>query len=88
VTSVTEVIVVGEQKVAAPGFLKKERVMSLVRSANQTTDLKQRDDGFIRNYGFILALICMVLALLVASAIFTPAPVGSGITSELTTVGP
>jgi hypothetical protein len=38
--------------------------MSLVHSANQTTDLKQRDHAFIRDYGFILALICMVLALL------------------------
>jgi hypothetical protein len=62
--------------------------MSLVHSANQTTDLKQRGHGFIRNYGFILALICMALALVVASAIFKPMPVGSGITSELTTVGP
>ena len=41
------------------------------------TDRKQRD------YGFILALVCMALALVVASAIFAP-----GITSELTTVGP
>ena len=46
------------------------------------TDRKQRD------YGFILALVCMVLALVVASAIFTPAPVGAGITSEITSVGP
>ena len=30
----------------------------------------------------------MVLALLVARAIFTPAPVGAGITSEITSVGP
>jgi hypothetical protein len=55
--------------------------MSLVYRTNQTTDFKQRD------YGFILVLICMALALLVASAIFTPAPIGSGIASELTTVG-
>ena len=37
---------------------------------------------------FILVLFCMVLVLVLASVIFTPAPVGSGITSELTTVGP
>jgi hypothetical protein len=30
----------------------------------------------------------MVLVLTVASAIFTPAPVGTGITSEITSVGP
>jgi hypothetical protein len=41
------------------------------------TDRKHRD------YGFILALVCMALALVVASVIFAP-----GITSELTTVGP
>ena len=46
------------------------------------TDRKHRD------HGFILALVCMVLALVVASAIFTPAPVGAGITSEITSVGP
>jgi hypothetical protein len=56
--------------------------MSLLYSTHQKTDLKRRD------YGFILALVCMALALVVASAIFAPAPVGSGITSELTTVGP
>ena len=39
-------------------------------------------------YGFILALVCMALALVVASAIFTPAPVGAGVTSEITSVGP
>ena len=47
----------------------------------QNTDLKHR------NYGFILTLGCMALALLAASAIFAPAPVGSGITSEITTIG-
>jgi hypothetical protein len=44
------------------------------------TDRKHRD------YGFILTLVCMVLALVVASAIFRPAPVGTGI--EITSVGP
>ena len=39
-------------------------------------------------YSFILVLVCMALAVVVASAIFTPAPVGSGIASEITTVGP
>jgi hypothetical protein len=56
--------------------------MSSLYHTYETADLKHRD------YGFILALVCMALALVVASAIFTPAPVGSGITSEITTVGP
>jgi hypothetical protein len=55
--------------------------MSLVHRTNQTTNLEQGD------YGFILVLICMALALLFASAIFKPAPVGSGIASEITTAG-
>jgi len=56
--------------------------MSSIYHIHQSTDLKRPD------YGFILALVCMALALVVASVIFTPAPVGSGIASELTTVGP
>ncbi len=41
------------------------------------------------DYRFILALFCMALAITVASIIFTPAPVGSGVvTSEITSVGP
>jgi hypothetical protein len=39
-------------------------------------------------YSFFLVLVSMALALVVASAIFTPAPVGAGITSEITSVGP
>ena len=61
--------------------------MSLVGHINQRSDLKQRDHSFIRDYGFILALIGVVLALVVASVTFTPAPVGTGITSEVL-VGP
>ena len=41
-----------------------------------------------RDYGFVLALICMALALVVASAIFTPAPVGTGINDQIWFVGP
>ena len=46
------------------------------------TDRKQRD------YGFILALVCMALALVVASAIFTPEPVASRISDEILLLGP
>jgi hypothetical protein len=65
-----------------PGISNQEVIMSLLYHTHQKTELKHRD------YGFILALICMALALVVASEIFAPAPVGSGITSEITTVGP
>jgi len=54
--------------------------MSLLYHTDQKTDLQDRD------YGLILALVCLALALAVASAIFKPASVGSGIISEITTV--
>ena len=56
--------------------------MSLLYPTQERADLKQRD------YSFILTLICMALAVVVASAIFTPAPVGAGVTSEITSVDP
>ena len=78
-----------------PGVPNQEGIMSSLFHAHQKTDLKRTDytdfyddkakRDFIR---FILILFCMVLVLVVASVIFTPAPVGSGITSEITTVGP
>jgi hypothetical protein len=49
---------------------------------------KQRADRKHGDYGFVLALVCVALALVVASAIFKPAPVGGGIASEVTFVGP
>ena len=57
--------------------------MSLVYRTHERTGLKHRDYSFIRDYGFILALVCMALALVVVGAIFTPA-----LASELTYVGP
>jgi len=39
-------------------------------------------------YGFILALVCLALGLVVASAIFAPMPVGAGMNSESWFVGP
>jgi hypothetical protein len=59
----------------------QEGCMSLVYHT-QEADLQDRD------YGFVLALVCMALAIMVASAIFVPAPAGSGISfSEITTTG-
>jgi hypothetical protein len=39
-------------------------------------------------YGFILALVCLALGLVVASAIFAPAAVSAGMNSESWFVGP
>jgi hypothetical protein len=46
---------------------------------------KAQSDRKRPEYSFVLVLVCMALALLVASAIFRPAPVGTGI--EITSVG-
>jgi len=39
-------------------------------------------------YGFILALVCLALGLVVASVIFAPEAVGAGMNSETWFVGP
>ena len=39
-------------------------------------------------YGFILALVCLALGLLVASVLFAPEAVGAGMNSESWFVGP
>jgi len=39
-------------------------------------------------YGFILALVCLALGLVVASAIFSPMPVGAELNSDSWFVGP
>jgi hypothetical protein len=49
---------------------------------------KSRVDLKHREYGFVLVLVCMVLALVVASAIFAPLPVGSEISNQMSLVGP
>ena len=54
----------------------------LYETTTHRADLKHRD------YGVILALVCMVLALVLASAIFTPTPVGRGINDQISFVGP
>jgi hypothetical protein len=61
----------------------QEGFMSLLYHTYQKADLQDRD------YGFVLTLVCMALAIVVASAIFfVPAPAGSGINfSEITTTG-
>jgi hypothetical protein len=60
----------------------QEGIMSLLYHTSEKADLNRRD------YSVILTLVSMALAVVVASAIFAPAPVGAGITSEITSVGP
>ena len=64
------------------GIPNQDGIMSVLSHTHERTHLKQRD------YGFILTLVCMALAIVVATMVFTPAPVGAGITSEITSVGP
>ena len=56
--------------------------VQLYETTKQRADLKHRD------YGFVLVLVGMVLALVVASAIFAPLPVGSEISNQMSLVGP
>jgi hypothetical protein len=39
-------------------------------------------------YGFVLVLICIALAVVVAGAVFVPNSIGNGISSETWFVGP
>ena len=39
-------------------------------------------------YGFFIALVCLALGVLIASALFTPEAVGSGISTESLFIGP
>jgi hypothetical protein len=70
--------------VAGLSLLRRD-FMSSVHLSETTThgaDLKHQD------YGFVLVLACMVLALVVASAIFKPASAGTGINDQVWFVGP
>jgi hypothetical protein len=86
VTPVTDVIAVREYWVECWVFPTEEGVlMSSVHLSEATThraDLKHRD------YGFVLVLACMVLGLVVASAIFKPASVSAGTNDQVWFVGP
>ncbi len=76
-TCVTDTI--GYQGVSINVLTKRDSMTSLYHTSAKA-DLKRPD------YGFILTLVCVALALVIASVVFTPAP--SGITSEITFVGP
>ena len=64
----------------------QETTMSMLHKADVYQSENERADRKHPEYSFVLVLVCMALALVVASAIFTPAPVGTGI--EITSVGP
>lgn len=59
-----------------------EKKTDVYQSLNKNVSRKHLD------YGFVLAIICIALVLVAASINFTPAPVGSGISSEISFVGP
>jgi len=61
VTSVTETIAVRKYSIRWE-YLDQERIVPLLSHPHERTDLKH-------HYGFILALVCMWLALTVVSAI-------------------
>ena len=56
--------------------------MSLLYHTHEKADLKHRDNGFV------LALVCLALGLLVATLIFAPEAVGAGMNSVTWFVGP
>jgi len=85
VTSVTETIGVRKLSVALPDTPNQEGIMSSLHLYDTT---KSRAALRHHDYGFVLALISLALALVVASAIFTPAPVGAGINDQIWFVGP
>jgi hypothetical protein len=59
-------------------------------SLSQSTEVFERPkaDADRSGYGLVLTLVCFVLALVLASAIFTPVSIGSGIDNETLLVGP
>jgi len=62
--------------------------MSLSRSTEVYERQKEDADRDHRGYGFVLSLVCVVLALVLASANFAPVSIGSGIDNETWLVGP
>jgi hypothetical protein len=64
-------------------------MMSLVHDTSAYHSPKVTVDRKHPEFGVVLALLCVAaLALVAASAMIAPAPIGSGITSEIFLVGP
>jgi len=66
----------------------QEVTMSLLHQTDVYQGSNEKADRKHSVYGFVLALICVALALVLASAMFTPAAIGSGIGDEILFVGP
>lgn len=62
--------------------------MSLSHETDIYETPTKRTDRKHREYSFVLTLICLALALVVAGVIFTPVTIGSGISNETSLVGP
>jgi hypothetical protein len=62
--------------------------MSLAHSTEVNVRRKDDADRNHGGYGFVLALVCVALALVLASVILAPAGIGSGISNETSLVGP
>jgi hypothetical protein len=62
--------------------------MSLLGKTDVFQTRNERADRKHPEYRFALVLACTALTLLVATAIISPAPVGSGIGDEFWLVGP
>jgi hypothetical protein len=77
-----------EPRLHAFGPTVQEAMMSFVHNTDVYQGTNSEADHMHAEYGFVFVLICMALALVVASAIFTPPPVGSGIRDDMLIVGP
>jgi hypothetical protein len=62
--------------------------MSLLHKTDVYQTRNEKADRKHPEYSFVFVLVCMALSLLVASVIFSPALVGSGISDEIPLVGP
>jgi len=62
--------------------------MSLSHSTEVFEGPKANADRNHRGHGLVLTLVCVVLALVLASAIFTPVSIGSGVDNETSLAGP
>jgi hypothetical protein len=66
----------------------RRRSMSLSHKTDFYETPLQNANRKRSDFGFVLALVCIALVLVLASAIFTPVSVGNGISSEISLVGP
>jgi hypothetical protein len=62
--------------------------MSLLHQTDVYQGSNEKADRKYSGYGFVLALVCVALALVVASVMFTSAPVGGDIPRVGLYVGP